>query len=111
MQMMSEEAQSLATNTGENLKLESDSALRESEARYRTLVEHAPEIIVVLDVDKKRLVDVNDNAVCFFKMQREELLDIDPDELSAGRQIDGRSNYCCTKRLFASRAGRAVASI
>ena len=90
MQLMSQEAQQLVNDTGENLKIESESALRESEARYRTLVEHAPEIIVVLDVDKQRFVDVNDNAVRFFKMQRETLLNIVPDELSAVRQSDNR---------------------
>src|SRR5688572_6749280 len=36
-------------------------ALRESEAKYRTLVEHAPEAIVVLDVDAQRFVEANGN--------------------------------------------------
>ncbi len=88
MQLMSDEAKALATAAHENKNSEVDSALRESEARYRTLVEHAPEIIVVLDVDKQRLVDVNDNAVRFFKMQRDELLNIVPDELSSELQQD-----------------------
>ena len=48
-----------------------EAALRDSEARYRTLVEHAPEIIVVVDLDQNRLVDVNENAVRFFKMDRD----------------------------------------
>ena len=34
-------------------------SLRESELRYRTLVEHAPEAIVVLDLDLGRFVDAN----------------------------------------------------
>ena len=51
-----------------------DAALRDSEARYRTLVEHAPEIIVVVDLDRNRLADVNENAVRFFKMDRAALL-------------------------------------
>jgi PAS domain S-box-containing protein len=45
-----------------------EQSMRESEARYRTLVEHAPEVIVVFDVDQGRFVDVNDNACRFFKM-------------------------------------------
>ena len=49
-------------------------AVRESEGRYRTLVEHAPEVIVVFDADAGRFVDVNDNACRFFKLTREELL-------------------------------------
>ena len=45
-----------------------EQSMRESEARYRTLVEHAPEVIVVFDVDTGKFVDVNDNACRFFKM-------------------------------------------
>ena len=51
-----------------------EAALRESEARYRTLVEHAPEIILVMDLDQRRLIDLNENAVRFFKMDRATLL-------------------------------------
>jgi PAS domain S-box-containing protein len=36
---------------------ESEQAVRESEARYRLLVDHAPEAIVVFDVDEGRFVD------------------------------------------------------
>jgi diguanylate cyclase (GGDEF)-like protein/PAS domain S-box-containing protein len=89
MQLMSEEARVLASDAQAVKATESDSALRESEARYRTLVEHAPEVIVVLDVDKKCLVDVNDNAVRFFKRSRAELLALAPDALSAEAQPDG----------------------
>jgi len=89
MQLMSDEARALATNVNEAKATESDTALRESEARYRTLVEHAPEVIVVLDVDKKSLVDVNDNAVRFFKRSRADLLLLAPDQLSAQTQPDG----------------------
>ena len=51
-----------------------EQSMRESEARYRTLVEHAPEVIVVFDVDRGKFVDVNDNACRFFKMDRATLL-------------------------------------
>jgi len=69
----------------------SEAALRDSEARYRTLVEHAPEIIVVVDLDQNRLVDLNENAVRFFKMERERIaLDLRPLKANltgkAGRQ-------------------------
>src|SRR5688572_6420226 len=66
-----------------------EAALRDSEARYRTLVEHAPEIIVVIDLDENRLVDVNENAVRFFKMDRDLLLQSSPDALCPTRQPDG----------------------
>ena len=57
-------------------------ALRESEARYRTLVEHAPEIIMVFDLDMRRFIEVNENAVRFFKLNREALLSLEPERWS-----------------------------
>ena len=53
---------------------ESEQAMRESEARYRLLVDHAPEAIVVLDVDTGRFVDANENAQKFFGLDRKRLL-------------------------------------
>jgi diguanylate cyclase (GGDEF)-like protein/PAS domain S-box-containing protein len=70
-------------------RLADEQALRESEARYRALVENAPEAIVVLDVDRNVFVDVNDNAVKLFKMPREELLRSNPESLSPPNQSDG----------------------
>jgi len=65
-------------------------ALRDSEARYRTLVENAPEAIVVLDVDAFRFVDVNANACLLFGVTRDELLTREPIKMSPGTQPDGR---------------------
>ena len=66
-----------------------EAALRDSEARYRTIVENAPEAIVVLDVDLEHFVECNENAVRIFKMTREEILATDPAQLSAPHQADG----------------------
>ncbi|HSC14272.1 MAG TPA: PAS domain S-box protein, partial [Gammaproteobacteria bacterium] len=71
-------------------RLLDEQALRDSEARYRALVENAPEAIVVLDVDRNVFVEVNDNAVKLFKLPREELLRMDPKALSPERQSDGQ---------------------
>jgi len=60
------------------------------EARYRTLVEHAPEAIVVLDVDLGRIVDANQNALRLFGLSREELYRLGPAQLSSPVQPDGR---------------------
>jgi PAS domain S-box-containing protein len=65
-------------------------SLRESEQRYRTLVEHAPEAIVVLDLDQGRFVDLNANAERLFGMSREELLRVGPAEVSPPLQPGGR---------------------
>jgi PAS domain S-box-containing protein len=65
-------------------------SLRESEQRYRTLVEHAPEAIVVLDLDQGLFVDLNVNAERLFALTREELLRVGPVEVSPLLQPDGR---------------------
>jgi diguanylate cyclase (GGDEF)-like protein/PAS domain S-box-containing protein len=70
-----------------------EAAIRESEARYRTLVENAPEAIVVFDVDLGRFVECNENAVRFFKMTREELLAVGPERISPPEQPDGTSSF------------------
>src|SRR5215472_4491621 len=52
---------------------ESEQAVRESEARYRLLVDHAPEAIVVLDVETGRFVDANVNGQKLFGLDRARL--------------------------------------
>ena len=78
-----------------------DQALRESERRYRVLVEHAPEAIVVLDAERDRFVDVNDNAVNLFKYTREQLLGMRPEDLSPHLQPDGRSSATLIRSVVA----------
>ncbi len=68
---------------------ESEQAVRESEARYRLLVDHAPEAIVVLDADAGRFVDANENAERLFGLDRNQLLQVGPVELSPTCQPDG----------------------
>ncbi len=48
-------------------------ALRDSEARYRTLVESAPEVIVVIDTSSGCCTDANENALRFFGVTRASL--------------------------------------
>jgi diguanylate cyclase (GGDEF)-like protein/PAS domain S-box-containing protein len=74
-------------------RLQDEQALRESEARYRALVENAPEAIVVLDVDRELFVDANENAAKLFKLSREELLAIGPRAISPERQTDGLPSF------------------
>ena len=74
-------------------RLHDEQALRDSEARYRALVENAPEAIVVLDVDRNVFVEVNDNAVKLFKLPREELLLVGPEALCPERQSDGQPSH------------------
>jgi PAS domain S-box-containing protein len=85
-------------------RLHDEQALRESEARYRALVENAPEAIVVLDVDRNVFVEVNDNAVKLFGLAREELLRVGPEILCPERQSDGQPSSA----LHASYVERAL---
>jgi diguanylate cyclase (GGDEF)-like protein/PAS domain S-box-containing protein len=70
-----------------------ESATRESEARYRLLVDSAPEAIVVLDVDQGRFVDCNDHALRFFRMAREQLLSAGAEQISPPTQADGTLSF------------------
>ena len=45
-------------------------ALRENEERYRALVEHAPEAILVFDVGSNQFIDANENASELFNLPR-----------------------------------------
>src|SRR5260370_28831594 len=65
-------------------------SLTDSEERYRTLVEHAPEAIVVLNMEEGRFVDLNENAERLFKMSRAELFRGGFAQVSPPFQPDGR---------------------
>ncbi len=87
-----------------------EAQLRESEARYRTLVQNAPEAVVVLDVESSRFVDSNDNAVRLFGTSREQLAKLGPLDLSPPTQADGRpsAESVAEKLDEAVRGGRPV---
>jgi two-component system cell cycle sensor histidine kinase/response regulator CckA len=67
-------------------------AVAESEARYRTLVEYAPEAIVVFDIDACRFTEANQNACALFDLSRDALLRSNPMALSPDTQPDGRQS-------------------
>ncbi len=63
--------------------------LRESEERYRILVENAPEAIVVIDVSSNCFSDANQNACELFGCDRASLLKLSPSQLSPEIQQNG----------------------
>lgn len=67
-----------------------DFALRSSESRYRALIDHATEAIVVLDVEKAVFVDHNPEAERLFKLDREGMRATHLAALSPELQPDGR---------------------
>jgi len=68
----------------------SEKAMRESEERYRALVENAPEALFVFNPANQRFVSVSESATRLFKMTTEELLQIGPVTVSPKYQPDGR---------------------
>ncbi len=81
---------------------ESEQAMRESAQRYQLLVDHAPEAIVVLDVDSGRFVDANENAQKLFGMNREQLLErvrLSPPRQPGGAAAEDRSHASIARAL------------
>jgi PAS domain S-box-containing protein len=68
-------------------------ALKDSEVRFRTLVEHAPEAIVVLDADSGHFADVNENAARLFGYSSADLYRLGLLALSPPKQADGQSSH------------------
>ncbi|HLY11135.1 MAG TPA: PAS domain S-box protein, partial [Planctomycetota bacterium] len=89
---------------------EDESRLRDSEARYRTILENAPEAVVILDLDSNRFVDFNESALRLFGIAREQLLALGPEELSPPLQPDGRASGEAAREKIdeAFRGGRPV---
>lgn len=82
------ELQSVGRDITERKK--ADEAMAISEARYRTLIESAPEAIVVLEPGTTHFVDFNENACHLFGLTGKEMLERGPIEVSPPVQPDGR---------------------
>jgi len=63
--------------------------LKDSEARYRAIVEHAPEAIVVVNANTGRFVECNGNADRLFGLPGEELGKRTPEMVSPAQQPSG----------------------
>jgi len=59
-------------------KKEAKMALQESEEKYRQLVKYAPTGIVIFDIKRNKITDVNDFVCEFSGYSKEELLSMDP---------------------------------
>lgn len=66
-------------------------SLRESESRYRTLIEHAPDAIAIFDLDTGRFTDCNAAAQKLFGRSREDILKGGPEAFYPPEQFQGRS--------------------
>ncbi|HMZ99389.1 MAG TPA: PAS domain S-box protein [Ferruginibacter sp.] len=88
------EGQSCLVGVGFDIseKQKAEKVIRENEKLNRALVEHAPEALVVLDVESGRFTSVSTSATHLFKMTEEELLGTGPIQVSPLRQPDGRTS-------------------
>ena len=73
-------------------KRRGDEALRESEERFRALVEGAPEAIALYDPEENRLTQVNANGERLVGYAQGELRTMSLDQLHPPTQADGRSS-------------------
>ncbi len=80
-------------------------ALVASEERYRVQIEHAPEAIVVYDVERRRFVDCNTNAERLLGLTRAAMLECGIVDVSPPMQPDGRPSV----EAGAERIGAALA--
>lgn len=67
-----------------------ENALRESEARYRKVIEHTPTPTVVVDMETGLFADANESALRFYGVDRDALLSGGPADFSPAFQPDGR---------------------
>ena len=95
-------AWSLATTRDRAVLLARDMtrSLRESEARFRVLVEQAPDAIAVYDVDLDRFVDVNAQAEKLFGCSRDELLAQSIERFYAPGVFDGKNATQIVKEMI-----------
>ncbi len=89
-----------------NERKRTEAALRESEASLRTLVEYAPDAIVILDADTGKFIDANEKAAHLYGLERADLLGVGPVEMSPPYQPDGRSSQeLAREKIAAALAG------
>ncbi len=94
-------SQSLERRVGERT-----AALAESEARFRALVEHAPEAIVVFDGDTGRFKFGNEHACVLYGVPMEKLSELTPADVSPEFQPNGRrSSELANELMQAALAG------
>ena len=82
--------------------------LSASEARLRTLVDHAPEAIVVFDDDTGRFIQCNENALRLYGFSEPEMLRVGFADVSPDQQPDGhRSIELARQRVREALSGEA----
>jgi len=81
-------------------RIEAETALRQSEERYRTLVEYAPESIVLMDADSGYLLEANSHAQSFFRLPLDLLRSEQLFALSPPAQPDGTPSVVASRQYI-----------
>ncbi|MBN1168226.1 MAG: PAS domain S-box protein [Methanospirillaceae archaeon] len=76
-----------------------ETALIQSEEKCRILVEHAPEAILVIEIDTKRFIDANIQAERLFACSREEILQSAPEEFYPHYEEDDPAYLLCKEKM------------
>ncbi len=97
---LAEEAIKQSNATLEQRIAERTAELAASEARMRTLVEHAPEAIVVFDGSTGQFLNCNENATQLIGLSREQLLKLHPADVSPEFQPDGRRSVDASRKYI-----------
>jgi PAS domain S-box-containing protein len=85
--------QSLASQIAVSLRTAETYALAESALQEaKSLVENAPEAIIIVDLTTGLFTDPNENAVKLYGLPREELVKVGPAQMSPPTQPDGRDS-------------------
>lgn len=79
---------------------QAEQQLRESEQRLRVLLRHAPDAILIFDVDQQRYIDANRTAEQLFGLSRDALLALGPQALSPPVQADGKDSQLQRQRFI-----------
>ncbi len=85
----------------QQLRASAERTLRVSEQHSQALIEHAPDAIVVIDVESGLFVDANPPAERLFGLTRAELLTRGPVDTSPEMQPDGRSSAEAAREAIA----------
>lgn len=94
----------LNTSWETTARRQAESALRESEERYRHLVKYAPAGIYEIDIETMHFLEVNDSMCQILGYTREELMSKMPDEL-----LDEEGGKRFRERMFRALAGETIA--
>lgn len=82
---------------------QAEAALQDSEHRYRTLFESASDAVLV--INDGRFIDCNLAATQIFNCAREDILGLEPSDLSPSLQPDGTPSDAAARRLIAQALG------